>query len=466
MQHPTSDCLLFVTGRNCELYVAECLRSIARQSLQDLHVLFIDDASDDDTTEIARQHLTDLFPGRHTFIRNETRFGKARSAWEHLRPRAGNATFITVVDSDDQLIDPTILSTLSSRYVGGKDVVWTNYVTDNGMQGGSSALDPLVSPRQQGWRTSHLFSFRALLLTTVPEDYFKNSAGQWYQAACDIALALPILDQTRRYEFIPKLAYRYTATNPYSHHNLDPNSVGLNSQHQQKSAGEIFRKPSLPRRDEDRQTARAADVATVAVAPSPWDQKAIDLIFSRFPLVINAIDSAARHALTPLEILSLCNLTSQVEPMRLLHLGNPASALITSAIAASRDNCAVTCMTAGTDSRSWISQRARLGGYAGPLRFLGVEQIAADADPSGSAANGYNFLILDARGAADEPAFLESGLSSTLPLLDPEFFMVVAITSTLEASNAGKSRWDRLNANLESCVGAIAGSFLVGWTAN
>jgi predicted O-methyltransferase YrrM len=54
----------------------------------------------------------------------------------------------------------------------------------------------------------------------VPERYFKDGEGRWFMAACDFAIAFPVLDQTRRWKFVPKNAYRYRLTNPASHHNV------------------------------------------------------------------------------------------------------------------------------------------------------------------------------------------------------------------------------------------------------
>src|SRR5262249_29296297 len=146
--------LIFMTARDCEMYVRPSLASLSRQTLDDVHVLFVDDCSQDDTGVIAKAILEDLFPRRHTFIRNEDRWGKARNVWEHLKPRADMAEFIAVLDGDDQLVIPSILEQMSQRYGAGSDVVWTNYVTDGGMIGSNAALDPNVSPRRQGWKTS------------------------------------------------------------------------------------------------------------------------------------------------------------------------------------------------------------------------------------------------------------------------------------------------------------------------
>lgn len=229
-----------MTARNCAAYVEEAIASVARQSLTDLHLLFVDDASTDDTCERATASLSELLPGRHTIRRNSVRRGKAASAGTHLRDFVAGSTFVAVVDADDQLVAIDVLERLAERYAVGFDVVWTNYATDRGDVGGNRALNAFGSPRVQGWVTSHLFSFRSILWERVPDSYLQDEHGRWVTAAADIAMALPVLDQTRRYAHLPVVGYRYTVTNPLSHHNRDPQpGPTLGSRAQVKIAADL-----------------------------------------------------------------------------------------------------------------------------------------------------------------------------------------------------------------------------------
>lgn len=313
-----SKCIVFMPARNCEMYAAEALRSLARQVHEDIFVVYVDDASEDQTGQIAQHHLNSLFPGRHVYIRNDVRFGKSRNIWEHLRPRAKSAEFIAILDADDRLEDPTILAEMAACYAGGQDVVWSNFFTDTGFKGQNGALDPARSPRMQGWRTSHFFSFRAALLGNIPESYFKDTKGNWFMGACDVALALPILDQTRNYAFIPKLAYRYTASNLYSLHNMDQNSVGLTSTLQSGNMQQIMRMKPLPiwaeavgeAKETETKPAHNPDQPAHAAKPAPiaasaqWDAKAAEHLISAHPNLLMA-QAVSSPDLTPLQVLAL-----------------------------------------------------------------------------------------------------------------------------------------------------------------
>ncbi len=64
-----------MTGRNCALYAPRAIESVAKQTLKDVHILFIDDARMTITGE-APGISGDHFADRHTLVVNETRFGK------------------------------------------------------------------------------------------------------------------------------------------------------------------------------------------------------------------------------------------------------------------------------------------------------------------------------------------------------------------------------------------------------
>jgi hypothetical protein len=245
MTPPVTRALIYMTGRNCERYVRAAIESIAWQTHAHIHVLFVDDCSDDGTAASARALLAEHFPGRHTLVRNPEPWGKARNAHAHLREALPHGDFVAILDADDQLIRASIVAEMAAHYAAGHDVVWTNFETDRGGIGANGPLDPLLPPRGQGWRSSHFFSFRAELFANVPEDYLRDDRGEWFPAACDFAIAFPVLDQTRRYKFMPVRAYRYTVSNPSSHHNSDPQSIGLSSRRQRACAQQVLAKPAL-----------------------------------------------------------------------------------------------------------------------------------------------------------------------------------------------------------------------------
>jgi len=234
--------LVFVTAHNAQDHVVACLRSLAQQRYQDFRVAMVDDASTDQTVALARECLQTYFPGRHDLVESPLRQGKAFHACQYLRHLSG-FDFVAVVDGDDQLVDPLAFDALARAYDDGFDVVWSDFVTDAGQPGGNGPLDPFSSPRQQGWQSSHLFSFRNGLLDAVPDTYFQDEHGQWLDCACDMAIAYPVLDQTRRYLYVPQQFYRYTTNNPLSHH---AGHGSLSSPRQRQRAAWVQSRDPLP----------------------------------------------------------------------------------------------------------------------------------------------------------------------------------------------------------------------------
>jgi hypothetical protein len=235
--------LVFISAFNCEQHVAACLGSLAKQSNQDFSILYIDDASTDNTANTAERLLAYYFPGRYILQKNQVNQGKAANAFLHLGQIT--STYVAILDGDDQLIDDVILDIFSKEYANNCDVVYSNYKTTDGRSGHCRPLDPLTSPRTQGWRSSHFFSFRTTLFHNIPETYFKNEKGDWIRSACDITIAIPILDQTRRYKYIPRQAYLYTSDSPHNHHNKNGPSNNLSSPEQQKNAALVMGKAAL-----------------------------------------------------------------------------------------------------------------------------------------------------------------------------------------------------------------------------
>ncbi len=477
--------LIFMTARDCEMYVRQSLASLSRQTLDELHVLFVDDCSKDDTGIIAAGLLNDLFPNRHTFIRNDVQLGKSRNVWEHLRPRADMAEFIAILDGDDQLIIADILEQMSQSYANGKDVVWTNFITDGGGLGGNGPLDPNLSPRRQGWKTSHLFSFRASLLANIPEDYFKDDAGQWFMAACDIALALPILDQTRHYEFMPVNAHCYTATNPYSHHNLDPHSRGLNSTSQQRSAQHAFTKPPLPltrplksvaqpravapvRADSD--ASEAAPVVAAIGGTDAWQMTAAGILAADYPNLLDAQCVAGRNPLTPIQIWALRRAAfGRSERPNVLHIGAPRSALALASLL-SGQGAGLNCLCMTPEEVADLEGRFIASGLtegisiieteAAQVGFEDVTAIFPDTRQIGEEIK-FDLVVVDLQNTSYPAESALLALPALANNLSPMGFSLCLFAQDRATEALVAERWAGVSAGLKFSLDAIGGSGLL-----
>jgi hypothetical protein len=134
----------------------------------------------------------------------------------------------------------TALTIIANTYAKeSPDVCWSTYIRSDRRLGHSAPLINGFDHRKQGWRSSHCFTFIANLLKKVPRDYILDENGEPVMQACDIALALPLLDIAKKTSFIPEALYYYEISNPQSHHNQE-DGAGLESKRQRETAKYLF----------------------------------------------------------------------------------------------------------------------------------------------------------------------------------------------------------------------------------
>ena len=106
---------------NVEPYLQECLASIARQSLQDLHVVLVDDGSTDASAELAQRFVDD--DPRFQLIRQPNGgLGHARN----VGAAEARGEFLAFVDSDDVLPDHALELLVGTLQRTGSDIASGN----------------------------------------------------------------------------------------------------------------------------------------------------------------------------------------------------------------------------------------------------------------------------------------------------------------------------------------------------
>jgi glycosyltransferase involved in cell wall biosynthesis len=88
-----------VTCYNCQDYVGEAIRSVARQTLRGFECVIVDDASTDDSFKAIRQTLDELNDARFTVARLATNLGQAGASRVGLKHTS--APFVCFLDADD-----------------------------------------------------------------------------------------------------------------------------------------------------------------------------------------------------------------------------------------------------------------------------------------------------------------------------------------------------------------------------
>lgn len=85
---------------NAEMYLAECLSSLCKQTLKDIEIICINDGSTDHSTDIIKEFCT--YDSRIKFI-SQKNLGPCETRKNGIRHASG--TYIGFVDSDDYVDD-------------------------------------------------------------------------------------------------------------------------------------------------------------------------------------------------------------------------------------------------------------------------------------------------------------------------------------------------------------------------
>jgi glycosyltransferase involved in cell wall biosynthesis len=214
--------LFLITAHNVRPFLGALIASIAFQRYSRWRAIFVDDCSTDGTSDVLGQLLdahgvADKF---EVVAKTERRY-KARNVLDALQGGGQPNDVVVMLDGDDHLATDGALERLDREYDAGWEVVWSNWRGTDGQGGTSHYLNPFLSPRQQAFVSGHLFSFKRSLFDAVVAADLQDDSGQWLKCACDVAIALPILDQTIKRKHIEDVLLIYNRANPLSHDAAD-----------------------------------------------------------------------------------------------------------------------------------------------------------------------------------------------------------------------------------------------------
>jgi len=91
---------IVIANHNNAAYVAEAIGSAAYQTVRNLEIVIVDDASTDNSDEVIRETLTQMADARLRYIRLDANYGQA-GAIRHGIDALGSSEFVCFLDSDD-----------------------------------------------------------------------------------------------------------------------------------------------------------------------------------------------------------------------------------------------------------------------------------------------------------------------------------------------------------------------------
>tara|TARA_R110000796_G_scaffold72282_1_gene163563 strand:+ start:2073 stop:4094 length:2022 start_codon:yes stop_codon:yes gene_type:complete len=219
---------LVIPSYNNQEWVEPNMASIINQTYSNYEVLYINDASTDDTLHTVKHIIREYdLSSKWTIVTNETN----QKRGYNVSPLNKNIIdfmdsdedILVFVDGDDWLVDDKVLENLNSYY--NKHQSWMTYGGMYCYPSGDVA-NPQNTPysnevhahnlyRKDHWRASHLRSFKWHLYKQIKEeDMLYSKTGKYYFHAEDLATSFPCLEMCPQHKIgvVDFPTYMFNAT--------------------------------------------------------------------------------------------------------------------------------------------------------------------------------------------------------------------------------------------------------------
>ena len=209
-----------IPGYNVSDWITKCITSIQKQDYKNYSVTYIDDLSTDKSSDIYK-NLTRK-QNNFKIIVNENKNYALKNISEAIQLlKADDDDIIIVLDADDWLSSPQVLSYLNTFYQENKCLM--TYGSYMYYPFGDPGIEPSDYPaevvknnayREDKWRATHLRTFKKKLWDKINQEDFVDMDGQYYKMAYDQAMMLPMLEMSReRAMYVPEILHVYNRAN-------------------------------------------------------------------------------------------------------------------------------------------------------------------------------------------------------------------------------------------------------------
>ncbi len=203
INHPFA---IVIIGANNGAYISKTLSSLFSQNYENYRVIYIDDASDDGSYDLARDLIYESnHLGQVTLVRNEERLGTLANVLRAVQT-CFDDEIVVILNGEDWLAHEWVLQRLNAYYADPD--LWITY----GQYRDFPTYQLGVCHEETKFRTqpftaSHLKSFYAALFKKVRESDF-TSGGKFLPACSEMAYMIPMLELAKdHFAFIPEILY-------------------------------------------------------------------------------------------------------------------------------------------------------------------------------------------------------------------------------------------------------------------
>jgi len=212
---------------NNKEYYKQNLDSIFAQDHDDWHLVYIDDCSPDGTGKLVQDYIdANGYHDKVTLIINSERKGALANQYEAI-VQCKDADIIVIVDGDDALVDPTVLSFINEMYE--KHDVWLTYGQfmhmSNHARGFCGPMPQHIVMhnlfRQHQDIPSHLRTFYAGLFKRIKKEDLQMD-GKFYSMTGDMAAMIPMIEMASKghFMFIDCILLIYNDLNSLNDHKI------------------------------------------------------------------------------------------------------------------------------------------------------------------------------------------------------------------------------------------------------
>jgi len=227
---------------NAEKYIANNILSVAQQDYNNYYHILIDDASTDNSYEVARDtydSLSYFAQSRCKLISNNRNMGAIWNQLRNIREWNDHA-IIMLLDGDDWLVNNnTIFHLYNELYHQGHDFTYGSMwsLADNIPLIAQSYPKQVIKDKSYrkhkfnwGVPYTHLRTFRKGLIRYIDEDIFTDENGEWMRAGADNPLFYATLEEAKNPVAVKEIVVMYNDINPL-------NDYKIRGEEQNRNAG-------------------------------------------------------------------------------------------------------------------------------------------------------------------------------------------------------------------------------------
>jgi glycosyltransferase involved in cell wall biosynthesis len=185
------------TQRNANKFAANCISSVAQQTIIPKHI-FIDDCSSDETAKLI-SGISDDYSHLKITLNDERKY-RLENIYDAVYQLDDNDV-VLLLDGDDWFGYSDVIEKVLSEYNDEKvEYVYTNWRYSHSPILGiskkipSNEWDPYTSP----WITSAMGTFRAGWFKKIPKSNFLDGDGNFFKMGTDQAYILPMLHMLKK----------------------------------------------------------------------------------------------------------------------------------------------------------------------------------------------------------------------------------------------------------------------------